>query len=554
MKKYDPKKIEKKWQEFWDKKKINKTDNKSDQPKYYILDMFPYPSGAGLHVGHPKGYIATDVVARMKMMQGYNVLHPMGWDAFGLPAENYAIANKVHPKVATYKNIATFKKQLGKIGFTYDWSREINTTDPEYYRWTQWTFLQMFQKGLAYESFEPVNWCPVDKTVLANEDLENGCCERCGSPVERRPMRQWVLRITKYADRMLNDLDKLPKWPEAIKEMQRNWIGRSEGAQIKFPLAEKDKFIEVFTTRPDTLFGVTYVVLAPENKLVDELKNKINNWPEVEKYLNEAKKKSDLERTELQKEKTGVKLDGVFVMHPITREKIPVWIADYVLASYGTGAVMAVPAHDERDYEFAKRYNLPIKEVIQPLVTREKGEDGFRRNIPVNERHAVVAVIKHWSEDKYLGVEWKKTGWKGFVIGGIENGEKAADAGVREIVEESGYKNVKFVRPLGGIVHAQFYQMVKNHNRLAHFEPALFQLEDGEMVETSDEEKNLHEFKWLKPEEFSSYITHPDMQIVWDRLQGNYCYGGNEKIDGFSLDGILTASSEFDGLAIAEAK
>ena len=374
MKKYNPKEIEKRWQSFWLKKGINKTDNKSDKPKYYILDMFPYPSGAGLHVGHPKGYIATDVVARMKMMQGSNVLHPMGWDAFGLPAENYAIANKVHPKVATDKNIATFKKQLGKIGFTHDWSREINTTDPKYYKWTQWTFLQMFKRGLAYESNEPVNWCPVDKTVLANEDLENGCCERCGSPVERRPMRQWVLRITKYADRMLNDLDKLPKWPTAIKEMQRNWIGKSEGTSIKFPLSDSplgrgrgglaNQVIEVFTTRPDTLFGVTYVVISPENKLVGELKIKIKNWSEVEQYLEQAKTKSDLERTELQKEKTGVKLEGIFVKHPVTGEEIQVWIADYVLANYGTGAVMAVPAHDERDFEFAKKYNLPVKEVV----------------------------------------------------------------------------------------------------------------------------------------------------------------------------------------------
>ena len=374
MKKYNPKEIEKRWQSFWLKKGINKTDNKSDKPKYYILDMFPYPSGAGLHVGHPKGYIATDVVARMKMMQGSNVLHPMGWDAFGLPAENYAIANKVHPKVATDKNIATFKKQLGKIGFTHDWSREINTTDPKYYKWTQWTFLQMFKRGLAYESNEPVNWCPVDKTVLANEDLENGCCERCGSPVERRPMRQWVLRITKYADRMLNDLDKLPKWPTAIKEMQRNWIGKSEGTSIKFPLSDSplgrgrgglaNQVIEVFTTRPDTLFGVTYVVISPENKLVGELKIKIKNWSEVEQYLEQAKTKSDLERTELQKEKTGVKLEGIFVKHPVTGEEIQVWIADYVLADYGTGAVMAVPAHDERDFEFAKKYNLPVKEVV----------------------------------------------------------------------------------------------------------------------------------------------------------------------------------------------
>ncbi|MFH1662220.1 MAG: leucine--tRNA ligase, partial [Candidatus Falkowbacteria bacterium] len=368
---YNHKEIEPKWQKFWEEEKLHKTSEDKKKPKYYILDMFPYPSGAGLHVGHPKGYIATDIFARMKTMQGYNVLHPMGWDAFGLPAENYAIKNKVHPREATEKNIKTFKNQLLKLGFTYDWEREINTTDPEYYRWTQWTFLQMFKKGLAYESHEPINWCPSCKTGLANEDLEGGKCERCGSEIERKPMRQWVLKITNYADRLLNDLEKLPDWEDSIKEMQRNWIGRSEGASVEFsviarsdeiatPTARNDNgVLEVFTTRPDTLFGCTYMVVCPEHELIENKKSEIQNYNEVEKYINNSKKKSDLERTDLAKDKTGVELKGLKAINPVNNKEIPIFVADYVLAGYGTGAIMAVPAHDERDFEFAKKYNLP---------------------------------------------------------------------------------------------------------------------------------------------------------------------------------------------------
>ncbi|MDP2736587.1 MAG: leucine--tRNA ligase, partial [bacterium] len=361
MEKYNHKKIEPKWQKHWDKEKLYKTSESSDKSKFYILDMFPYPSGVGLHVGHPKGYIATDIFARAKMMQGFNVLHPMGWDAFGLPAENYAIQNKIHPRVATEDNIKTFKKQLLKLGFTYDWDREINTTDPEFYKWTQWTFIKMFERGLAYESNEPVNWCPSCKTVLSNEDLENGKCERCGTVIERKPMRQWVLKITDYAERMLKDLEKLPFWEESIKEMQKNWIGKSEGAEVDF-IIDGEK-VTVFTTRPDTLFGATYFVLSPEHPLVEKITTP-EQKNEVEKYVNVAKNKSDLERTELQKEKTGV-FTGAYAINPVNKEKIPVYIADYVMMGYGTGAIMAVPAHDERDWEFAKKYGLKIIEVVK---------------------------------------------------------------------------------------------------------------------------------------------------------------------------------------------
>jgi leucyl-tRNA synthetase len=384
MPNYQARAIEKKWQEQWVKSELYKVDpNVLDKPKYYILDMFPYPSGTGLHVGHPKGYIATDVFARLKMLQGFNVLHPMGWDAFGLPAENFAIKNKVHPRISTDQNVATYKRQLSLLGFTYDWSREINTTDPAYYKWTQWIFVKMFEAGLTFESYEPINWCPSCKTGLANEDLEDGKCERCGSEIEKKPLRQWVLKITAYADRLLEDLDKLPHWVPAIKEMQRNWIGRSEGAEINFKIAGSEEIITVFTTRVDTIFGCTYVVLAPENRLVEVLKPQIKNWNQVFDYTESVKNKSDLERTDLNKEKSGVPLEGVKAVNPFNGEEVAVYMADYVLNSYGTGAVMAVPAHDERDYEFAQKHGIEIKQSI-------RGSEGHQVELPYTEDGFVV--------------------------------------------------------------------------------------------------------------------------------------------------------------------
>lgn len=359
MKPYDHTKIEKKWQKKWTQTRLYKTANDRKKPKAYVLDMFPYPSGEGLHVGHPKGYIASDIYARYMRMNGHNILHPMGWDAFGLPAEQYAIKTKTHPRVATQKNTKRYKEQLNLLGLSYDWDREVNTTDPAFYKWTQWIFLKMFEKGLAYESYEPINWCPSCQTGLANEDLENGKCERCGSGVERKPMRQWVLAITKYADKLLKGLDKLD-WPESIKESQRNWIGRSEGVQFSIPVADTEEDIEVFTTRIDTVFGMSYVVLAPEHPLVEKLAGQITNMKEARAYVAQANKKSDLERTELAKEKTGVRLEGIEAVNPFNGHKVPVFIADYVLGGYGTGAVMAVPAHDERDFAFAKHYSLSI--------------------------------------------------------------------------------------------------------------------------------------------------------------------------------------------------
>lgn len=374
-KKFDHKEFESKWQATWKESAIYKTEEDSGKKKTYVLDMFPYPSGEGLHVGHPKGYIATDVYSRFKRMSGHSVLHPMGWDAFGLPAENFAIKNKVHPRAAVEKNVARFKEQLSILGFDYDWEREINTTDPEYYKWTQWIFIKLFEKGLAYESNEPINWCPGCQTGLANEDLEpDGTCERCDTPVEKKLMRQWVLKIREYADRMLADLDTLA-WPEYIKEAQRNWIGRSEGAEIDFELSTGDK-LTVFTTRPDTLFGATYLVLAPELTLeLIKDSEKIKNLDEVKTYIEQAKHKAEQDRLDDTKEKTGVKLEGVTATNPGNGEEVPVFVADYVLAGYGTGAIMAVPAHDERDFAFAEMHNLQMLCVLEPADINLTSQD-----------------------------------------------------------------------------------------------------------------------------------------------------------------------------------
>ncbi|MEK5432837.1 leucine--tRNA ligase [Lysinibacillus sp. FSL R7-0073] len=397
--------IEKKWQQYWADNKTFKTENETEKPKFFALDMFPYPSGAGLHVGHPEGYTATDILSRFKRMQGYNVLHPMGWDAFGLPAEQYALDTGNDPAEFTAKNIATFKRQIQELGFSYDWDREINTTDPEYYKWTQWIFIQLYNKGLAYVDEVAVNWCPALGTVLANEEVIDGKSERGGHPVERRPMKQWMLKITAYADRLIDDLEEVD-WPESIKDMQRNWIGRSEGAEVTFGIDGTDQNFTVFTTRPDTLFGATYCVLAPEHKLVEQITT-ADQRQAVETYLEKVKMKSDLERTDLAKEKTGV-FTGAYAVNPINGKKVPIWIADYVLVSYGTGAIMAVPAHDERDYEFASAFNLDIVPVLEGGDISKEAFTGDGQHINsdfLNGLNKVDGIAKaiEWLEQKGVG-------------------------------------------------------------------------------------------------------------------------------------------------------
>jgi len=365
MKQYDFQKIEKKWQKEWAQKGVYYSKDVTTKPKKYILVEFPYPSGEGLHVGHIKAYTAGDIQSRYFRMRGFNVLFPIGWDAFGLPAENYAIKHGVQPKISTAKNIKGAKSQLNSMGFSFDWKREVNTTDPEYFKWTQWIFLQFYKAGLAYEATGLINWCPKDKTGLANEEVVGGVCERCGTKVEQKELRQWYLKITEYAEKLLEGLKHLPEWPEPVKIQQENWIGKSEGAEIDFKLHDTSYTIQVFTTRPDTLFGATYLVLAPDGKLTESLLIKVQNKEEVRKYIAQVKEKSEEERTNEKKEKTGVELKGISAVNPANGEKIPVWISDYVLAGYGTGAIMAVPAHDERDFEFAKKFNLPIKQVVE---------------------------------------------------------------------------------------------------------------------------------------------------------------------------------------------
>lgn len=400
---YNHRVIEKKWQEYWDENKTFKTSDDHTKEKFYALDMFPYPSGAGLHVGHPEGYTATDILSRYKRANGYNVLHPMGWDAFGLPAEQYALDTGNDPRDFTKTNIDTFRRQIKELGFSYDWDREVNTTDPKYYKWTQWIFKKLYEKGLAYVDEVPVNWCPALGTVLSNEEVIDGKSERGGHPVERRPMRQWVLKITDYAEKLLADLDILD-WPESLKAMQRNWIGKSVGAEIDFKIEGTDKAFTVFTTRADTVFGVSYCVLAPEHKLVEEIVTE-GQRAAVEEYLDIVKRKSDLERTDLNKDKTGV-FTGAYAINPVNGEKVELWIADYVLVSYGTGAVMAVPAHDERDYEFATKFNLPIKAVIEDngeVVVPFYG-DGKHINSDfingLNNEEAIAKVIEFLEENK----------------------------------------------------------------------------------------------------------------------------------------------------------
>ena len=360
---YNHKVVEKKWQKVWDDNKAFAATDDYSKPKYYALVEFPYPSGQGLHVGHPRPYTALDIVARKRRMQGYNVLYPMGWDAFGLPTENYAIKNKIHPKEVTKNNVARFKAQLHSLGYSFDWDREINTTDPEYYKWTQWIFLKLFKAGLAYKKEMPINWCTSCKVGLANEEVVNGVCERCGAPVVRKVKSEWMLKITEYADKLIEGLDTVD-YIERVKVSQKNWIGRSTGAEVDFQIKGKEDKLRIYTTRCDTLFGATYMVVSPEHPLLDKYKDEIKNWSEIESYREQAARKSDFERSELAKDKTGVAIDGLVAINPVNEKEIPIWVSDYVLMSYGTGAIMAVPAHDEKDWEFAKKFNLPLIQVV----------------------------------------------------------------------------------------------------------------------------------------------------------------------------------------------
>ncbi|MCH8048758.1 leucine--tRNA ligase, partial [Patescibacteria group bacterium] len=454
MEKYNHTKIEKKWQKEWEKQELYKTDEESDKKKFYILDMYPYPSGEGLHVGHVVGYTATDIYTRFKRMNGFNVLHPMGWDAFGLPAENYAIKTGMHPKDTTQKTTDIFRKQIQHLGLSYDWSREISTHTPEYYRWTQWFFLLLYENGLAEKKFAKVNWCESCKTVLANEQVLSGFCERCKNEIVQKNLEQWFFKITEFADALIDDLDDVD-WPQSTVINQRNWIGKSEGAEIEFRIQNSEFRILVFTTRVDTLFGVTYIVLAPEHPLVAGLLQDISNKKEVEAYVKETSTKTELERTAESKEKNGVELRGVKAINPANKKEIPIFVANYVLTHYGTGAIMAVPAHDERDFEFAKKYDLPIRQVIAP-------ETGTRRD---NEerRDGGCGVVFDPDTQRYAVAKWSN-GIFGLYSGGVEAGEDITKGILREIEEESGLHSCKQVEYIA-TAESHYYNSARKVNR-----------------------------------------------------------------------------------------
>jgi leucyl-tRNA synthetase len=618
MKPYDHTKIEKKWQKEWDKKQIYKTQSTTKKKKFYILDMFPYPSGEGLHVGHPRGYIGSDVYARMKRMQGFNVLHPMGYDAFGLPAEQYAIEHKVHPSRAVEINVATFERQLSIIGLSYDWSRKVNTTDPKYYKWTQWIFLQIYDSWydttkdkacpiadliaifkkqgnakvhavhdsdyntvftakewnsytalehqailmkyrLAYEGYALVNWCPQLGTVLANDEIledkdGNLISERGGYPVEKISMRQWFMRITAYADRLLEGLHDL-NWSSHIKEIQKNWIGKSEGSEIGFEIRFKNRgksgLIPVFTTRADTIFGATYMVLAPDHLWVTlaldaNHEGVLDNADEVRNYVAEVKEKAKLGYKIEDKEKTGVELKGVKAVNPATGEEIPLWIADYVLANYGTGAVMGVPAHDERDFEFAKKYDLPIKRVVEPKFVNTTEDSAVQPNLPFIKRNAVCAIIRNPRNNMYLCSVWKDFKMHGLVTGGIEEGEDVVEAAIREIKEETGYKNLKLVHDPKFALHSQFYHRMKKENRWARFHYVFFDLIDEEQDPISEKEAAIHDLIWKTADDLKTFFTVVEARFIYNLIENpEYIY---------TEDGILYNSGVFSEMDSKKAR
>jgi len=544
--KYDHKKIESKWQDVWEKTKVNETDLSSAKTKFYNLIMFPYPSGDYLHLGHAYSDSGADVYGRYRALKGFNVFMPIGYDAFGLPAENYAINKGIHPAKSTAENIEHAEKQLKTWGCMFDFSRQVTTSEPSYYKWTQWLFLQLYKQGLAYQKESPVNWCPQCLTVLANEQVVNGICERCETEIVQKKMKQWFFKITDYADRLIKDLDKLD-WPESSVTKQKNWIGRSEGVQFKLKI-EKEKGknseeIEVFTTRIDTVYGMTYVVLAPEHPLVDSITTD-KQKKEVEKYQIQAQKETEIERQSLEKDKTGV-FTGAYAINPFNGQKVPIWIADYVLYGYGTGAVMAVPAHDERDYEFAKKYGLDIKEVIIPnrVDINNPPAEGKKSS----ERKNVHALVRDPRTNKYLCLRSKKYLWVTFPMGGIEENENVVDAAKREVEEETGYKNLKVVRILGGQVRAEYFAKHKDENRVAYTTAVLLDLVDHEKSVVEKEWADEHEMLWIDESEIKyGFMCHAELDIWIKRLKGGE--------DTYTDYGVLVDSAEFTGLTSEEAK
>ena len=545
MAEYDHKEIEEKWQKRWAESKLYEVSNSnSGKENFYTLVELPYPSG-DLHVGHWYAFAVPDIFARLKRMQGYNSLYPIGFDAFGLPAENAAIKHGADPGEWTLKNIDRMRDQLKQMGNMFDWSREVSACDPAMYRWTQWLFLQLFKNKLATRELSLVNWCPKDQTVLANEQVIDGRCERCDSQVEKKELKQWFLKITDYADRLIDDLDEL-EWPESIKEAQRNWIGRSEGVEINFSITGSDKKITVFTTRPDTLFGATYIVLAPEHELIQELAPELKNRDEVEKYVNEAQKKSEIDRTAEGKEKTGVELQGIKAVNPASKEEIPIFVADYVLGHYGTGAIMAVPAHDERDFAFAGAHSLPIRQVVVPCSDDPNNppQDTFTEV----KRDTVIVHLRDKSTGKYALLNWHESleGITTAIMGGIEPDQTPEEAALMEIQEEAAIKNVRIVKRAQFITAARYCASHKGENRRAHSYGLLAEvdnLDDQESI--SKEEANRHTLVWVDEVDVEDSLTPQHQKFVWRLLQ---------KDQPLSDHGYLINSGTFDDKDSKEAQ
>ncbi|MBP7060558.1 MAG: class I tRNA ligase family protein [Candidatus Moranbacteria bacterium] len=560
MKLYEPKKIEGKWQKVWAKAGVPKATG--HKGKYYILDMFPYPSGDGLHVGHVENFTATDILARFKRFQGYDVLRPMGWDAFGLPAENFAIKTGIHPAKKTLQSIKNFKRQMQSVGLSYDWTREINASSPEYYRFTQWMFLFLYKNGLAYKKKAKVNWCEACHTVLANEQVIDGKCDRSGDIVIQKDLEQWFFKITDFVEStksvtgkkisgLLSGLDTID-WPESTKAAQRHWIGRSVGAEVVFFVADTEEEVHVFTTRLDTIYGCTYVVLAPEHPLVAKLLNSpfpishFQNKEEVKKYLEKTKKKTDLERTELNKDKTGVCLQGIEVVHPFTGERLPVYIADYVLGTYGTGAVMGVPAHDERDFAFAKKYHLPIRHTIAPSIEM-RGVCTPQKNKKTTSRNCATAIVLNESSTKTLLLRRKKGGTLVFPGGGIENGETPEEAITREIREETGYQNFTVEALTIPILYGRGFKPHKGVNCFDSDNIFVARLIDEKKEEIAQDEHETHEVFWEDASKISGKVGVAEHhEFMWKVF--------SENTQVYTEDGIVYDSKEFSGLTSEEAR
>lgn len=541
MQRYNPKDIEPKWQKSWAEAELYKAvDFDESRQKYVMLTEFPYPSGDGLHLGHVREYTLGDIMARHKRMLGYNVLYPMGYDAFGLPTENFAIKNKIAPQLATERNISNFRKQFDSLGYSIDWSRSFSTTDPDYYKWTQWLFLQFVKAGLAYQDEIAINWCPKCKTGLANEEVVNGRHERCDTPVEKKLLKQWLLKITDYADRLIDGLMSVD-YPPRIADQQVNWIGRSRGAEIIFDVQNSKHKITVFTTRPDTLFGATFMVIAPEHPLVDKL-TAPEEKSKVIDYVKATEAKSEIERQDTDREKTGV-FTGSYAINPINQQKIPIWVADYVLMGYGTGAIMAVPAHDERDNEFASVHNLPVVTVVEPVSGKKQGDEV--------EKDAIVAVVHNPKTDEYLMLDWgprqDRFGGNLFIGGGMDEGEDPVTCAAREIAEETGYTNVKHVTTLPYVVHSYYYSNVKNKNYYAKMHGLLFELVDDSKSELALDEGEKNKFKpfWVNRQKAAQLVDDDGHSYIFEALTDSLHYTG---------EGIMTNSGKYDGTYSSEAR